>query len=134
MTPRASSAASTMGFDAIEPDNMDVHDNDSGFPITAGRKHCCLCPASGCDGSGPGWYFLGLKIAQKNVPDLTEDLVDTFDFAICGKLLPGPQLQVIFRLWLLKAGTKPVFNAEYTDRPIHFSKACEIARRNTEYP
>lgn len=119
MTARFQSCKA-MGFDAIEPDNMDVHDNDSGFPVTAGHTvaYVRLLAATA--------QGLGLKIGQKNVPDLTEDLVDTFDFAIsegcyqdrsCKSYLPYAE-----------AG-KPVFDAEYTDRPIHFSRACAIGEK-----
>ncbi|WP_422376434.1 endo alpha-1,4 polygalactosaminidase [Roseibium sp.] len=110
----------TMGFDAIEPDNMDVHDNDSGFPITAEHTIAYVrLLAATAEG-------MGLKIAQKNVPDLTEDLVDTFDFAISESCYQDRSCKSYFAYG--EAG-KPVFNAEYTDRPIHFTKACDIAQK-----
>lgn len=109
-----------MGFDAIEADNMDVHDNDSGFPVTAGHAiaYVRLLAATA--------RGLGLKIGQKNVPDLTEDLVDAFDFAIAESCYQDRSCKSYFAY--VEAG-KPVFDAEYTDRPIHFSKACEIGEK-----
>lgn len=109
-----------MGFDAIEADNMDVHDNDSGFPITA-RHTIAYVRLLAATAEG-----MGLKIAQKNVPDLTEDLVDTFDFAISESCFQDRSCKAYTAY--SDAG-KPIFNAEYTDRPIHFSRACEIAQK-----
>ncbi|MCK7611456.1 endo alpha-1,4 polygalactosaminidase [Roseibium sediminicola] len=108
------------GFDAIEPDNMDVHDNDSGFPVTA-RHTVAYVRLLAATAQG-----LGLKIGQKNVPDLTEDLVDTFDFAISESCYQDRSCKSY--LAYTEDG-KPVFDAEYTDRPIHFSKACAIGRK-----
>jgi hypothetical protein len=107
-----------MGFDAIEPDNMDVHDNDSGFAVT--QQHT-LAYVRLLAAYAQG---LGLKIGQKNVPDLTDDLVDTFDFAIAESCYQDRTCKSYVAY--AEAG-KPVFDAEYTDRPIHFTKACEIA-------
>lgn len=108
------------GFDAIEADNMDVHDNDSGFPIMA-RNTVAYVRLLAATAEG-----LGLKIAQKNVPDLTEDLVDTFDFAITESCYQDRSCKAYTSY--SDAG-KPVFNAEYTDKPIHFSRACRIAEK-----
>ncbi len=108
------------GFDAVEPDNMDVHDNDSGFPVTRGdtlRYVRALAEMA---------HAMGLEIGQKNVPELTGDLVGVMDFAItescwqdgwCGDVAP------------YVAAGKPVFDAEYTDRPINFKKACAGAAK-----
>ncbi len=115
---RRFSQCKQMGFDAVEADNMDVYDNDSGFPLTRGdglRYIRMLAKTA---------HGFGLEIGQKNVPDLTNDLVGVMDFAIaescyqdnwCTQVLP-----------YIKAG-KPVFDAEYSDRPINFKKACKAA-------
>ncbi|WP_428642892.1 endo alpha-1,4 polygalactosaminidase [Roseibium sp.] len=109
-----------MGFDAVEPDNMDVHDNDSGFPVTVVHTiaYVRLLAATA--------HGLGLKVGQKNVPELTEELVDTFDFAIAESCYQDRSCKSYIAY--TEAG-KPVFDAEYTDRPIHFSKACEIGKK-----
>jgi hypothetical protein len=110
----------TMGFDAIEPDNMDVHDNDSGFPITAEHSiaYVRLLAATA--------HGLGLKIGQKNVPDLTADLIDAFDFAIAESCYQDRSCKSYSAY---SAAGKAVFDAEYSDRPIHFSKACNVAKK-----
>jgi len=110
-----------MGFDAVEPDNMDVFDNNSGFPLTRedGLRYIKLLATTA--------HMMGLEIGQKNVPDLTDDLVRTMDFAItescyqdgwCTQVLP-----------YIRYG-KPVFDAEYTDRDIDFENACRRARKS----
>ncbi len=110
-----------LGFDAVEPDNMDVFDNDSGFPLTRAdglRYVQALAKLA---------HGMGLEIGQKNVPGLTRDLVGVMDFVItescwqdgwCGEVAP------------YVAAGKPVFDAEYTDRPINFKKACADAARS----
>ncbi len=108
------------GFDAVEPDNMDVHDNESGFELraadTVGYVRALAAEA----------HALGLAIGQKNVPALSAELVGHLDFAIteschqdgwCDDMKP----------WF-KAG-KPVLAAEYDDRPFDRRAACAAARR-----
>ncbi len=108
------------GFDAVEPDNMDVHDNESGF---------VLGPADTIDyvrALAKEAHALGLAIGQKNVPALSAELVGDLDFAIteschqdgwCADMKP----------WF-DAG-KPVLAAEYEDRPLDIDAACAMARR-----
>ena len=69
-------------------------------------------------------HGLGLQIGQKNVPDLTPELVGILDFAItescyqddwCADMQP-----------YLDAG-KMVLDAEYSDRAINWTNACEYA-------
>ncbi|MEO0912191.1 MAG: endo alpha-1,4 polygalactosaminidase [Pseudomonadota bacterium] len=109
-----------MGFDAIEPDNMDVYQNDSGFSLSKADTVAYVAALAEMA------HGLGLEIGQKNVPELTEDLVGMLDFAIaeacfddgwCGALRP-----------YLEAG-KPVYAAEYTDTPVNFDAACAEAAR-----
>ena len=108
------------GFTAIEPDNMDVYDNDSGFDLSArdGLRYVRALAKMA--------HGMGLEIGQKNVPDLTLQLVGTMDFVItescwqdrwCDEVAP-----------YIRAG-KPVFDNEYTDRPINWKNACADARR-----
>ncbi len=108
-------ACRALGFDAVEPDNMDVHDNDSGFPVTEQDTLAYLLALA------ESAHEQGLAIGQKNVPDLTARLVDSFDFAItescfqdgwCIEMAP-----------YITAG-KAVFDAEYLDRPLDFAAAC----------
>ena len=104
------------GFDALEPDNMDISSNNSGFPITYEDQ---LAFAQWLAQES---HARGLAIGQKNAPEMTDDLVDLFDFAItedcftegwCSDFLPYPQKG------------KAVFAAEYTDSDIDFTFACQ---------
>ncbi len=103
------------GFDAIEADNVDVYTNDSGFDLSAGDTIAYIRQLAA------DAHDLGLEIGQKNVPELTGQLVGMLDFAItedcyadgwCDQVLP-----------YVKAG-KPVFAAEYTDTGVNFAAAC----------
>ncbi|WFE87467.1 endo alpha-1,4 polygalactosaminidase [Roseibium porphyridii] len=110
----------SMGFDAIEPDNMDVHDNDSGFPITEQHAVAYIRLLAG---TARG---LGLKIGQKNVPDLTEKLIDVLDFAIAESCYQDRTCKAYSAY---NDAGKAIFDAEYIDKPIHFTKACTIAEK-----
>lgn len=109
-----------LGFAAIEPDNQDVHDNESGFDLNARDTLRYLDSLAGLA------HGMGLEIGQKNVPDLTGELVGKFDFVVtescfqdgwCDRVSP-----------YVSAG-KPVFDAEYTDRKINWKRACKEAAR-----
>jgi hypothetical protein len=92
------------GFDALEPDNIDGWDNNTGFPITGAQQVAY-----------DSWiaqtaHQLGLAVFQKNDPEQAATLEPYFDgdldeqcrqYAECGDLQP-----------YLNAG-KPVLDAEY---------------------
>jgi hypothetical protein len=92
------------GFDGVEPDWMDSHTQDTGFPITADdqlRFNRMLADMA---------HERGLAIGLKNDLGQVAQLADVFDFAVveqcaefgeCGELAP-----------FLDRG-KPVFHAEY---------------------
>jgi len=107
------------GFDAVEPDNMEVSTNDSGFPITAQDEiRYALWLANEA-------HTRGLAIGMKNAPHLVRDLLPHFDFAItedCFAYDWYGQMEAF-----IQAG-KPVFAAEYTDMDIDFNHACRMAR------
>jgi len=105
------------GFDAVEPDNVDGYENDTGFPLTAAdqlafnRMVAVLA------------HRRGLAVALKNDLDQVPQLVGDFDFAVdeqcaeyqeCDELLP------------FVAADKAVFEAEYNLPPSAF---CATARR-----
>lgn len=107
--------AAAAGFDAVEPDNMEIYTNDTGFPLTYEDQ---LAFARWLAEEA---HARGLAIGQKNAPDQVRDLVNVYDFAItedcfvqgwCEAMLP-----------YLEAG-KPVFAAEYTDTGVDFAAAC----------
>lgn len=106
------------GFDGIEPDNIEIHDNDSGFPISyQDQLAFALWLAEEA-------HERSLAIGLKNAPDMAADLVNIYDFSVledcfaygwCADLQP-----------FIDAG-KPVFAIEYTDMRIDFEAACAEA-------
>lgn len=110
-------ACAHKGFDAIEPDNMDGWSAVTGFPLV---RDDALAYARWLANTA---HARGLAIGQKNAPDLADDLVEVFDFAItedcaadgwCDDMLP-----------YLRTG-KAVFATEYADRtsPAAFQRMC----------
>ena len=107
------------GFDAVEPDNIEIHTNDTGFPITYADQFAYA-----------RWladqaHARGLAIGLKNAADMVAEALPFFDFAItedcffqgwCDRVLP-----------FIAAG-KPVFAAEYTDTGVDFPAACAWGR------
>lgn len=107
------------GFDAVEPDNMEIWDNDTGFSLTyQDQLNYSLWLAKEA-------HNRGLAIGQKNAPDQTKDLVDIFDFAITE--------DAFYYGWAEEMKPyidigKPVFAAEYTDLPGKFDKFCQQSK------
>ncbi len=107
------------GFDAVEPDNIEIYDNDSGFPITyQDQLRYALWLSEEA-------HRRGLAIGLKNAADMVQDSLPHFDFAIaedcyvqgwCDQLIP-----------FIQAG-KAVFASEYTDTGVDFKAACEWGR------
>lgn len=104
-----------LGFDAIEPDNMDLHENDTGWPITAQDQIAYLRPLIAHA------HRIGLEIGQKNAPALIPALHREFDFII---------LESCFHygfchdaLVYAQAG-KDVLAAEYSHKPVDRRAAC----------
>ncbi len=110
-----------MGFDAIEPDNMDVYNNDSGFSLSeADGVNYILALAKVAHG-------MGLEIGQKNVSDITDQLVDTMDFVITeGCFVDGWCEEVA----AYAHSGKDILAAEYTDSNINWQNACAFAQNN----
>lgn len=106
------------GFDAVEPDNIEIYTNDTGFPLTyEDQLRYAIWLANEA-------HARGLAIALKNAPDQVKELVDLYDFAItedcfyydwCEQMLP-----------FIEAG-KPVFAAEYTDLKGDFDESCRLS-------
>lgn len=93
-----------LGFVAIDPDNQDVHVNDSGFPVTAADSVAWMRALAALA------HGMGLKIGQKNVPDLTPDLVSLLDFAVTENCLTDGWCD---RMAPYVAAGKPVLAIEY---------------------
>ncbi len=109
------------GFDGVEPDNIEIYTNRTGFPLTYQDQLTYarwLVEAA---------HTRGLAIGLKNAPEMVTDSLALFDFAItedafyynwADKLLP-----------FIAAG-KPVFAAEYTDMDVDFNAACSWGREH----
>ncbi len=92
------------GFDAVEPDNMDGYENNTGFPITAAQQLAYDMWI------GQEVHSLGMAVFQKNDPDQAAQLEPYFDGVIdeqCNQYSECSSYQPY-----LNAG-KPVLNAEY---------------------
>jgi hypothetical protein len=107
------------GFDGIEPDNMEIYTNDTGFPLTYEDQ------LSFAKWLAEEAHVRNLAIGVKNAPDQVKDLVAYFDFAItedcfyygwCEAMLPFIH------------NNKPVFAAEYTDLAGDLKDYCEKAQ------
>lgn len=104
-----------MGFRAIEPDNMDLHENETGLNISRSDMLSYAKEIAKLARS------MGLEIGQKNAPDLIPELHNHFDWILfescfhydfCDEAAP-----------FLKAG-KMVLATEYPHKPVNRRKAC----------
>lgn len=107
------------GFDAVEPDNLEISASDSGFALTVEdqlRYALWLAAES---------HHRGLAIGQKNAPDLAGALVETYDFAITEDAFSFGWAEHMRPY--IQAG-KPVFAAEYSDQAGDFSAFCQRSK------
>lgn len=118
MTARLDECA-RKGFDGVEPDNMEIYTNETGFPLTYEDQ---LAYARWLADQA---HQRGLAIGQKNAPDQTKDLVALYDFAITEDAFYYEWAEEM--LPYIQAG-KPVFAAEYTDLPGDFEAFCQQSR------
>jgi len=108
------------GFDAVEPDNMEVYTNDTGFPLTyEDQLKFALWLA---DES----HKRRLAIGVKNAQDQVQDLLPHFDFAITEDAFYYGWAKDM--LPFIESG-KPVFAAEYTDLPGDFASFCAQSKQ-----
>jgi len=103
------------GFDGVEPDNIAVHENDTGFPLTY------IDQLNYARWLADEAHHRGLAIGIKNAPDMVKDSLSFFDFAITEDAFYFQWIDEV--LPFIDSG-KPVFAAEYTDMDIDFSAAC----------
>jgi hypothetical protein len=105
----------TKGFDGLEPDNIEIYSNDTGFPLTYVDQ---LAYARWLADEA---HARGLAIGLKNAPEMVPDSLSFFDFAITE--------DAFFYQWIdkmlpfIETG-KPIFTAEYTDMDVDFEAAC----------
>ena len=110
-----------MGFAAIEPDNMDVYDNESGFRLS--RRDGVRYIKALADMA----HGMGLEIGQKNVPEITRQLIGDMDFVITEDCFSDGWCEDVSAY---SAAGKPVLAAEYTDTNVDWAAACAFARAN----
>ena len=92
--------------DAVEPDNVDGFQNDSGFPLTAEDQldyNRFLADAA---------HARGLSVGLKNALDLVPELEPEFDWALNEECLAYEECEALAPF--LAAG-KAVFHVEYVD-------------------
>lgn len=104
------------GFDAVELDNVDGYDNDTGFPLTAEdqlRYNRLLADAA---------HRAGMAVALKNDAEQVADLVDAFDFAVVEECIANGECDRY--LPFVERG-KPVLLVEYE---LGIERVCTAAR------
>lgn len=107
------------GFIAVEPDNLDGWQNDTGFPITRADQIRFLKWLASMA------HQKGLSIGLKNVPELQPAVIDKYDWALTEDCFK--------QRWCADSGPfiaagKAVFAVEYTDNNIDFAKFCAQAK------
>ena len=111
----------TRGFDGVEPDNIEIFNQVTGFPLTYSDQlnyaHWLADEA----------HARGLAIGIKNAPEMVRDSLDFFDFAITEDAYYYDWIDDM--LPFVEAG-KPVFAAEYTDMEVDFDAACLWGREH----
>lgn len=114
----------TKGFDAIEPDNMDMFEggmSDTGFPLT---EEDGVAYAKWLANEA---HALGLSIGQKNASSITSEIEALYDWALtedcfadgwCDDMNAYPE------------HGKALFMCEYTDTQVDFVAACGAASQH----
>jgi hypothetical protein len=106
------------GFDAVEPDNMDGYENNTGFPLTAGEQ------LTYDEWVANEVHALGMAVLQKNDGEQVAQLQPYFDGALveqCNQYHECASFDPY-----LRAG-KPVLNAEYSLTTSQFCAADNSA-------
>lgn len=109
------------GFDGVEPDNIEIYTNDTGFPLPYEAQ---LAYARWLADEA---HARGLAIGIKNAPGMVADSLAFFDFAITE--------DAYYYEWAEEMlpfidSHKPVFAAEYTDMDVDFEAACAWGREH----
>ncbi len=108
------------GFDGVEPDNLMVYPEDTGFAITYADN---IAYARWLAAEA---HARGLAIGLKNGPDMVTDLVEEYDFAIVEEAFDQGFAEAFVPF---VARGKAVFAAEYTDTAVDWPRACARARQ-----
>ncbi|KAA0233590.1 MAG: endo alpha-1,4 polygalactosaminidase [Actinobacteria bacterium] len=102
------------GFDAVEPDNVDGYQNDSGFDLSAEDQLAFNRFVAGTA------HERGLAVGLKNDLDQVPDLVDEFDFAVNEECVEFDECML---LTPFIDADKAVFHVEYELEPDEF---CDL--------
>ena len=94
------------GFDAVEPDNVDGYQNESGFPLTASDQLVFNKRLADLA------HKRGLAVGLKNDIDQVAELQPHFDFAVNEECM---QYDECDPLRAFVAAGKPVFHVEYDE-------------------
>jgi len=112
-------ACAAKSFDAVDPDNIDAFENDSGFPLTADdavAAYAWLADAA---------HARGMAVGQKNAPSLAGRLVGLADFAVTEECLTQGWCGEVAAY--VDAG-KPVLAIEYVEDGATLGRWCASAR------
>lgn len=114
------------GFDAVEPDNIDVYANNSGFDISQQDV------ITYCNWLIEEAHSRGLSIGQKNATELVPYLVDDFDWILLEDAFED-DFYIEAQPYIAK--NKAVFAVEYTDNmnAAYFSKNVCPTAKNLKY-
>jgi endo-alpha-1,4-polygalactosaminidase (GH114 family) len=108
------------GFDGVEPDNIEIYESNTGFTLNYRDQ---LVYARWLVNEA---HARGLAIGLKNAPDMVNDTLELFDFAIVEDAYYYEWIDSMIPF--ISMG-KPIFAAEYTDLRIDFEAACRRATR-----
>ena len=111
-------ACAAKGFMGVEPDNMDLSDNPTGFPITQAHSLAYL------DALASHARSRGLMMLQKNAPDLVPALAGRFDMALVEECF---EYDFCEEFAPYVAAGKPVLVAEYADSGQDWAAVCARA-------
>lgn len=106
------------GFDAVEPDNIEAFENNSGFPITAAEQ------LTYDEWVAEEVHSLGMAVLQKNDARQTPELHGYFDGELSEQCNQYDEC-AYFQPYL--AAGEPVLNAEYRLKTSKFCAADEAA-------
>lgn len=107
------------GFDGLEPDNIQLHEEDTGFDISADDQlayNKWLADEA---------HKRGLSIGLKNDGSQAEELLSYFDWALTEECFADEWCDDIK---LFADSNKPVFMVEYTDRGTTTDDFCPLAK------
>lgn len=120
ITARVAKCAAA-GFDAVEFDNVDGYENDTGFPLTAADQLTFNTDLAAVA------HSYGLSVGLKNDIDQLAQLESTFDFAINEQCFQYKECDA-YDGWT--AAGKAVVEVEYRARQARFCPSADLQGRD----